>query len=120
MITKADNGNLTTPVYLVSHCSPKDYRLYFNDIYDRYGTNQKFYQNISISGDTLRVQAFTGDNKLYDDVSIVKSSKQTSVMDNAKEIPQKLDVSAEYMQRKPKDAKKYKNEMLDWLNKSDR
>lgn len=118
MISKADNGSLTTPVYVVSHCSPKDYRLFFNDKYDRYGTNEKFYQNISISNDTLRVQAFTGDNKLYDDVCVVKQNKQTRVLDNTKGIPQKLEVPAYYKQRKPKDAVKYAREMQEWLNKS--
>lgn len=117
MISKAKNGTLTTPVYLVSHCSPKDYRLYFNDMYDRYGTNQKFYQNISISNDTLRVQAFTGDNKIYDDVSVVKVGKQTQVIDNAKNIPQKLEVPAYYKASKAKDAKKYEKEMQEWLHR---
>lgn len=118
MINKADNGSLTTPVYLVSHCSPKDYRLYFNDKYDRYGTNNKFYQNISVSKDTLHIQAFTGDNKLYDDISVIKVNKQVKVLDNAKDIPQKLEVPEYYKKGKAKDAKKYADEMTVWLKRT--
>ncbi len=118
MTTKTDDGQLTTPIYLVSHSSPKDYRLYFNDLYDRYGTNQKFYQNIEVSKDTLRVKAFTGDNQLYDDISIIKAKNQVKVVDNAKKIPQKLEVPGSYKIKKPKDAVKYAKEMKEWLNRA--
>ncbi|WP_321424653.1 metallophosphoesterase [uncultured Bacteroides sp.] len=117
MTTKKENGDLTTPVYLVSHCSPKDYRLHFNDLYDRYGNNQKFYQNITVTKDTLRVQAFIGNNQLYDDLCIIKNKNQVRVVDNAKKIPQKLNVSESYKREKPKDAKKYEREMREWLQK---
>ncbi len=36
MTNKNDEGEMTTPLYLVSHASPKSYRLSFNDKYDRF------------------------------------------------------------------------------------
>lgn len=116
MITK-NNGSLTTPVYLVSHCSPKDYRLNFNELYDRYGNNQKFYQNITITKDSLRMQAFNNFNQLYDDVIIIKNNNKTVVVDKAKNIPEKLYVSDDYKKSKPKDAKKYEKEINEWLHR---
>ena len=116
MITK-NNGSLTTPVYLVSHCSPKDYRLNFNDLYDRYGNNQKFYQNITVTKDSLRMQAFNSFNQLYDDVIIIKKNNKTTVVDKAKNIPEKLSVSDDYKKSNTKDAKKYEKEINEWLHR---
>ena len=71
------------PLYLVSHASPKSYRLSFNDKYDRFGTNRRFYQHIDVTGDTLRMQAYLENDSLYDDVRIVKNASGTQIIDNA-------------------------------------
>lgn len=92
MTNKTDDGEQTTPVYLVSHASPKTYSLWFNDKYDRYGTNHRFYQVVNVAGDTLRMQAFLDNNSLYDDVSIVKNASGTKVIDNAQHIPEILEM----------------------------
>ena len=91
MTNKNDEGEMTTPLYLVSHASPKSYRLAFNDKYDRFGTNRRFYQHIDVTGDTLRMQAFLENDSLYDDVRIVKNASGIQVIDNAQDIPEILE-----------------------------
>src|SRR3712207_4143912 len=64
----------------------------FNDKYDRFGTNHRFYQMIDVKGDTLRMKAFLEDNSLYDDVEIIKpASAPVRVIDNARHIPEILE-----------------------------
>lgn len=92
MTTKEEDGTMTTPVYLVSHASPKAYRLSFNKLYDRFGTNHRFYQSVYVHGDTLRIKAFLEDNSLYDDVSIVKNDDGTQIIDAATNIPEILEM----------------------------
>lgn len=92
MTNKGEKGEKTTPVYLVSHASPKGYRLAFNDKYDRFGTNHRFYQTVDVEGDTLRMQAFLENDSLYDDVCIVKNVSGTQVIDYARNIPEILEM----------------------------
>lgn len=92
MTNKGEEGEKMTPVYLVSHASPKGYRLSFNDKYDRFGTNHRFYQTIDVKGDTLRMQAFLENDSLYDDVRIVKNASGTQVIDYAQNIPELLEM----------------------------
>lgn len=92
MTNEEGDGKMTTPVYLVSHASPKGYRLGFNDKYDRFGTNNRFYQNIDIKGDTLRIQAFLENDSLYDDMQIVKNASGVQVIDHAQNIPEILEM----------------------------
>ena len=67
----------STPVYTVSHCSPKNYDLYQNERYDRFGTDSRYYQTIDIIGDTLTMAAYeVYHHTLYDSLKIVKGSSQ--------------------------------------------
>ena len=76
-MTAHDNGVATTPVYTVSHCSPKNYDLYQNERYDRFGTDSRYYQTIDIIGDTLTMAAYeVYHHTLYDSLKIVKGSSQ--------------------------------------------
>ena len=102
MTNKNDEGEMTTPLYLVSHASPKSYRLSFNDKYDRFGTNHRFYQHIDVTGDTLRMQAYLENDSLYDDVRIVKNASGTQIIDNAKDIPEILEMPARLSGKKAK------------------
>jgi len=58
MTAHTDKGRATTPVYTVSHCSPKDYELYPNELYDKFNTSSRYYQTVSIFGDTLTIAAY--------------------------------------------------------------
>ena len=91
-----DKGQAVTPVYTVSHCSPKNYRIEFDDRFDKFGISSRYYQTVEISGDTLSLSAFeVYGHTLYDFLQIVKSEKgQVSIRDFGKAIP-------EYMEYEP-------------------
>jgi hypothetical protein len=84
---------MTTPVYTVSHCSPKNYRISFPDEYDRFGLSSRYYQTVRVKGDTLQMATYDAyDHQLYDSLLIVKSSQGTTrVVDLARHIPEKMD-----------------------------
>ena len=115
MTNKNDEGEMTTPLYLVSHASPKRYRLSFNDKYDRFGTNRRFYQHIDVTGDTLRMQAYLENDSLYDDVRIVKNASGTQIIDNAKDIPEILEMPARLSGKK---AEEFERNAEKWRNRS--
>ena len=97
-------GNPITPVYTVSHCSPKNYRIQFDDRFDKYGISSRYYQTIAVSGDTMALATYeVYGHTLYDSLQIIKSPKgQTVVRDYGKAIP-------EYMEYEPDpDSKKDK------------
>ena len=115
MTNKNDEGEMTTPLYLVSHASPKSYRLSFNDKYDRFGTDRRFYQHIDVTGDTLRMQAYLENDSLYDDVRIVKNASGTQIIDNAKDIPEILEMPARLSGKK---AEEFERNAEKWRNRS--
>ncbi|GAE85610.1 hypothetical protein [Bacteroides reticulotermitis] len=110
MTNKTDDGKMTTPLYLVSHASPKEYRLWISDRYDRYGTNHRFYQTVNVEGDTLRMRAFLENDSLYDDVSLIKTKAGIEVIDGAKNIPEILDIPW----LTGKKAKAYEQKVTEW------
>lgn len=87
-----ETGKPTTPVYTVSHCSPKSYRIDFDERFDKFGIESRFYQYVRAHGDTLSVSAyrFPG-GELYDSLDIVKNGTGTFILDNGKDIPEYLE-----------------------------
>ena len=78
-----------TPVYTVSHCSPKNYRIEFDERFDRFGSGSRYYQKVSIHGDTLFMTAYDAvSGMLYDSLQIQKQGHQTTVVDLAQSIPE--------------------------------
>lgn len=76
-MTAHEDGMATTPVYTVSHCSPKNYDLYQNERYDRFGTESHYYQAIDLSGDTLTMATYEAyHHTLYDSLQVVKGNPQ--------------------------------------------
>jgi 3',5'-cyclic AMP phosphodiesterase CpdA len=76
-MTAHEDGMATTPVYTVSHCSPKNYDLYQNERYDRFGTESRYYQTIDLSGDTLTMTTYEAyHHTLYDSLQVVKGNPQ--------------------------------------------
>ena len=70
-----NNGQPTTPVYTISHCSPKCYDVYPNERYDKFGVGGRYYQTVRISDDTLTMKAYeVYHHTLYDSLQIVKSN----------------------------------------------
>ena len=87
-----ENGKATTPVYTVSHSSPKSYRIDFDGRFDKFGIESRFYQYVRAHGDTLSVNAYRfPSGELYDSLDIVKNASGTSIIDNGKNIPEYLE-----------------------------
>jgi predicted phosphodiesterase len=90
------NGAPSAPVYTVSHCSPKNYRIYFDEHFDKFGISSQYYQTVNIYGDTLAMATYDAcTHALYDSLMIVvnpvKEFKWHSVRDLGKDIPENLD-----------------------------
>ncbi len=100
-------GSATPPVYTVSHCSPKSYRITFDQRFDKYGIESRYYQYIRIHGDTLSLSAYeVPAGNLYDSLDIVKSGVKPMIIDYGKDIPEHLNFQPgnskkdqEYMER---------------------
>lgn len=91
MTNRTENKTATTPVYTISHCSPKNYRIEFDDIFDRFGTGSRYYQKVRTTGDTLFITAVDACTQvLFDSLFIVKSGKGTLLTDGATGIPERL------------------------------
>jgi len=88
MINKEKNNTFSTPVYLISHASPKDYEISYPNIYDRFGNGLRFYQIVEISSDTLMFKSYTETGELYDQLRIVKTNDNLQVTDMATDIPE--------------------------------
>lgn len=87
-----DNEQATTPVYTVSHCSPKNYRIEFDDRFDKFGISSRYYQTVSIHADTLVLAAYeVYHHTLYDSLRIIKSGSQIALEDYGKNIPEYME-----------------------------
>lgn len=92
MTNHDDEGKPVTPLYTVSHCSPKLYRIYFGEGFDKFGIAGKYYQQIRVHGDTLTMNTYDAQTKkLYDSLDIIKSGTSTTLKDNGKDIPENLE-----------------------------
>lgn len=84
------NGVATTPVYTVSHCSPKSYRIEFDEErFDKFGSGSRYYQKVRTHGDTLflsAADAYAG--TCYDSLYIVKRDGESLLIDVGKDIPE--------------------------------
>ena len=99
MTNRDSEGRATTPVYTVSHCSPKNYRIQFDKRFDRFGISSRYYQVVEITDTVLTVSAYdVYEHRLYDSLRIVKPQGKPSVRieDLGRNIPEYL----EYTPRK--------------------
>lgn len=58
MTQHSDEGQPQVPVYTVSHCSPKSYRIRPGDRFDRVVAEGRFYQHIHATADSLIMTAY--------------------------------------------------------------
>ena len=87
MTNHDDDGIPITPIYTVSHCSPKNYDIVFDEKFDKFGSQSRYYQKVRTNGDSLFVSAYDAySNALYDSVVIVKNCLKPSVLDYGKNI----------------------------------
>ncbi len=69
------DGQKSTPVYTVSHCSPKNYKTEFPDGFDQFEKVSRYYQTIRTHGDTLFLTATDANTqRLVDSLCIEKNS----------------------------------------------
>ncbi|MCQ2218560.1 MAG: metallophosphoesterase [Paludibacteraceae bacterium] len=107
-----------TPLYSVSYFSEKAYLQDFNGDYERWGTANRYYQKISINGDTLSFRTYTDQHELYDDVCLTKSNGRTIATDNANNIPENVIVPEWFRRVKgEKKTQKYEQLIQDWKEK---
>ena len=77
-----------TPVYTVSHLSPKNYRIEFDEKFDKFGSGSRYYQKITASSDALTLTAYDAISQaLYDSLVITKSV----VHDFGQQIPEVIE-----------------------------
>ena len=68
-------GKPVPPVYTVSHCSPKNYKIKNLDRFDIQNNTSRFYQTVKIFGDTISLSAYeVYGHTLIDSLLIVKSA----------------------------------------------
>ena len=117
MISKGEDDIPVTPVYLIGQSSIKDYRINFNDLYDRYGSGIRFYQTVDIHQDTLELKTFTENNELYDQIRLIKSGNETKIDDLAKDIPESIEINPRRQRLKSEKRSKYEQDIREWLNR---
>ena len=101
----------STPVYTVSHMSPKNYRIQFDEKFDKFGSGSRYYQKVVADDKRLTLTAYDAmTHALYDSLII---SKQEGILDYGKQIPEVIEFTP--VPANKKDAKfaerieKYKN-----------
>lgn len=78
---------------VISHCAPKNYIVDFSEADARYGVGDRYWQYISIDGDTLRYSAYkASDGALYDSVVMVKGRRPIDLATG--KIPEELNFTA--------------------------
>ena len=101
----------STPVYTVSHMSPKNYRIEFDEKFDKFGSGSRYYQKVVADDKRLTLTSYDAmTHALYDSLVI---SKQEGILDYGKQIPEVIEFTP--IPGNKKDAKfaerieKYKN-----------
>ncbi len=113
------NGAPAAPVYTVSHCSPKNYRIHFDEHFDKFGISSRYYQTINIHGDTLEMAAYDANTQaLYDSLMIimnpVKGFGWRPVIDLGKNIPENLDFTPDPANKKDR---KFAERIQEYVNR---
>ena len=91
MTAHDDVGNAKTPVYTVSHCSPKNYRISFDERFDKFGISSRFYQIVNVSGDTLAMATYNAyTHVLYDSLLIINGTVR-QIVDMGEGIPEYME-----------------------------
>ncbi|MBO4804212.1 MAG: metallophosphoesterase family protein [Muribaculaceae bacterium] len=100
-MTSHDNaGAAVPPVYLVSHCSTKNYRINFDEQFDKFGISGRYYHTVAVNGDTLTMAAYDANtHALYDSLLIIGGGIR-HVVDLGKDIPENLDFTPDPSNKK--------------------
>lgn len=94
MTRHESDGKAVTPVYTVSHCSPKNYYIDFSDRFDKFGISSRYYQTVDIVDDTLKMATYEVYNhSLYDSLCIIKHQQAVDIRDEGRGIPEYMEFS---------------------------
>ncbi|MBQ0022056.1 MAG: metallophosphoesterase [Prevotellaceae bacterium] len=112
----AEEDEKTAPVYVVSHCSPKKYRIEFDDRYDKYGISSRYYQMVRTHGDTLSYAAYDApSHSLYDSLLVVKrANKKPKVVDLGRSILECMTFKGDMNKSRDKD---FYNRIMEYCSK---
>lgn len=82
MTNRNKDSVATTPVFTISHCSPKNYMPKNGEKFDKVDLVSKCYQMIRIKKDTLFVSSYNAETrKAFDQLYIVKSGNDIKVVE---------------------------------------
>ncbi len=110
-----DDGNMASPLRLVSYASQKDYAMDFVGDVVKWGTADRYYERFTFSGDSLVMRTFGADGNLYDHLIIVKDGNGRRLVDKGRSIPQRIYVSDWFRQsKKPKRVKAFEESVEAW------
>lgn len=116
MTAHDDLAGAIAPVYTISHCSPKNYRIHFDDRFDKYGISSRYYQTVTVGRDTLFMathDAYT--HALYDSLMIVVSpTKGHLVVDLGKGIPECMEYTPDPANKKDR---KFAERIQEYINR---
>ena len=96
-------GKAQAPVYTVSHLSPKNYRIEFDERFDKFGSGSRYYQKVVADDNHLTLTAYDAmTHALYDSLVISKPVGQTGgqkaggiVSDYGMQIPEVIEFTPE-------------------------
>ena len=116
MTAHDDLAGAIAPVYTISHCSPENYRIHFDDRFDKYGISSRYYQTVTVGRDTLFMathDAYT--HALYDSLMIVVSpTKGHLVVDLGKGIPEHMEYTPDPANKKDR---KFAERIQEYINR---
>jgi predicted phosphodiesterase len=96
-----EDGQPATPVYTVSHCSPKNYLIQFDDRFDKFGISSRYYQTVSVADDTLTMAVYeVYTHTLYDSLRIVKGGAAVRIEDYGRNIPEYIEFTPDLSKKK--------------------
>lgn len=114
-VEQDEDGNMTSPLRLVSYSSKKDYAMEFVGDVAKWGTANRYYQRFSIHGDSLIMETYGSENQLYDKIIIEKKNGKRHFTDEGKNIPQRIYVSDWFKQSKSaKKVKAFEKNVEQW------
>ena len=110
------NGAPAVPVYTISHCSPKNYRINFDERFDKFGISSRYYQTVNVSGDTLAMATYDANtHTLYDSLMVVVSpNKAHLVRDLGKDIPEYMEYTPDPNNKKDR---KFAKRIQEYVNR---
>ncbi|MBQ6167844.1 MAG: metallophosphoesterase family protein [Muribaculaceae bacterium] len=110
------NNRPAVPVYTVSHCSPKNYRIRFDERFDKFGISSRYYQVVNVSGDTLAMATYDANtHALYDSLRVVIGPYAWHIVqDLGKDIPEYMEFTPDPNNKKDQ---KFAKRIQEYVNR---